>query len=659
VHAPADGLFARVFHSSSDAMTVTRMSDGRIEEANRAFCRLVGYAADELIGRTTLDLDIWADAADRAAFRAAVAEQGAVSGVHVPLRRRGEGWRQVELSAQVVDIDGEPCLLSIMRDVTEAHVQREHIRESEARKRAMLESSLDPVIAIDAEGRIVEFNRAAERTFGLSCEDALDREIGETIIPPHLREAHRRGLARHLATGESRILGRRIEITGMRADGSQLPVELTVVRIPGPGAPMFTAYLRDITDRVEAERRRAAHVALTRALAEATTLQDGAPALLRGLCESLDLGAAVLWLADAKEHGLRAYDVWHPTPAGRARLRADSEARTFARGVGIPGHVLVRRRAEWVADLSGDARFVRAEAARELGLVSGFWVPAPAGTATVGVLECFGKEVRPADEALLQLMAEVSGHVGQFIARARADQELRASESARERLLEDMLRAEQEQRSRLAADLHDDTIQAMTASLLTLDSLAAAAAAGDSDAVARGLARARTTLAEATERTRRLMFGLRPPVLEELGLGPAIADLVDEAAHEAGFETDVDVRVGRYPWAIEEVCYRAVAEAVANARKHSGAAHLSVTVEDRDGVLHGRVADDGRGFDVAGQFDRRSRKLHLGFDAVDERIRSCGGKLSVESSAGRGTRVRFELPAATAAAGTPAIAARA
>jgi PAS domain S-box-containing protein len=121
------------------------------------------------------------------------------------------------------------------------------------RLRATIEASIDSVITIDSESRILEFNAAAERTFGYRREDVIGKAITEIIIPPSLREAHRRGMAMLLKTGQAKILGKRVEVPAMRADGSEFPVELTVTGIPGPGPLIFTAFIRDITKRKAAE----------------------------------------------------------------------------------------------------------------------------------------------------------------------------------------------------------------------------------------------------------------------------------------------------------------------------------------------------------------------------------------------------------------------
>jgi diguanylate cyclase (GGDEF)-like protein/PAS domain S-box-containing protein len=138
---------------------------------------------------------------------------------------------------------------------------------------ALLESALDCVIAIDHQGRILEFNPAAERTFGYRRADVLGKELAELIVPPDLREGHRRALARWkhagTASGEvGRLLGKRLELRAMRSDGSEFPVELAINRLNLDGPPLFTASLRDITERTHAEERLRAAEARYRTLVE-------------------------------------------------------------------------------------------------------------------------------------------------------------------------------------------------------------------------------------------------------------------------------------------------------------------------------------------------------------------------------------------------------
>jgi PAS domain S-box-containing protein len=153
----------------------------------------------------------------------------------------------------------------------------EAVRRSEARKRAVLDSALDAVITMDHEGRVVEYNPAAERLFGHAEHEAVGREMATLVIPERLRDRHRAGLRRYLETGESSIIGRRVELTGMGAGGEEFPVELAVNRIPGSDPPMFTGTVRDITARRQAEQEREEArgqlEAILRGVADAVTAQ--------------------------------------------------------------------------------------------------------------------------------------------------------------------------------------------------------------------------------------------------------------------------------------------------------------------------------------------------------------------------------------------------
>ena len=134
------------------------------------------------------------------------------------------------------------------------------LRESEARKAAVIEVALDCIIAIDEKGGIVEFNPAAQRTFGYTAEEALGRHIAETVIPPAFRDQHRAGFAEYLVTGGGPVLGQRLELIGMRKGGEEFPVELSIVPTERDGRRGAIAYLRDIGERqaLEAEQGRLA-----------------------------------------------------------------------------------------------------------------------------------------------------------------------------------------------------------------------------------------------------------------------------------------------------------------------------------------------------------------------------------------------------------------
>jgi PAS domain S-box-containing protein len=166
------------------------------------------------------------------------------------------------------------------RDIAQARAA--DLTASEARQRAVLEAALDAVVTIDQRARVTYVNSAFEQIFGYRSEDVVGRDLAEVIVPPALRDAHRAGMARYLATGEPRILDRRIEVPAVRADGTEFPAEVTVTRTGLPGEPSFTGYVRDITERQRAQQElmasRARLVAASDAARQRVTrdLHDGA-----------------------------------------------------------------------------------------------------------------------------------------------------------------------------------------------------------------------------------------------------------------------------------------------------------------------------------------------------------------------------------------------
>jgi len=235
------------------------------EEASRSVMLAGGEGLPGRVWRSGQPAWIADVLADGSLPRAAAARR---AGLHtafcVPIRSARGMLGVIEFfSDEPRQVDAElVTTMSTLGDQIGQAVERrrnaEALRAEEARHRAMLDSALDCVVTIDHEGRVVDFNPAAERTFGYRAADAIGRAMVELIVPPEMRDRHRRGLARYLATAEPVLLNRRLEITGMRADGSTFPVELAITRIDVPGPPKFTGYLRDITERkaADAELRR-------------------------------------------------------------------------------------------------------------------------------------------------------------------------------------------------------------------------------------------------------------------------------------------------------------------------------------------------------------------------------------------------------------------
>ena len=162
------------------------------------------------------------------------------------------------------------ALLEANSESMKHHLVR--VEASEARSAAIVRTALDCIITIDAQGRICEFNHSAERTFGYARAEAIGSDLANLIIPPAHRLAHREGIKRYLQTGVSRVLDRRVEVTAMRANGSEFPVELALTSSSRGDEVLFTAYIRDITERRRADsellRAKDAAIAASRAKSE-------------------------------------------------------------------------------------------------------------------------------------------------------------------------------------------------------------------------------------------------------------------------------------------------------------------------------------------------------------------------------------------------------
>ncbi|HMA16906.1 MAG TPA: PAS domain S-box protein, partial [Thermoanaerobaculia bacterium] len=249
----SEARFRALAESGSDAI-LTADCDGIVLFANRATERVFGHPVPAVIGRP---LEQLLPGLPPPREGEAVAEREAFCERGNPLEwcgRHASGSEiPVELSVSGFRRKGRQLLTVVVRDITERRRAEDALKTSEARKSAVIEAALDAIITIDASGLVLEFNSAAERMFGHSRNTVFGRPMAEVVLPPPARERHREGLARYLATGKSAILDRTLQMTGMRADGSEFPIELTVTRLPSDGPPVFTGYVRDVSERRLAE----------------------------------------------------------------------------------------------------------------------------------------------------------------------------------------------------------------------------------------------------------------------------------------------------------------------------------------------------------------------------------------------------------------------
>ena len=556
------------------------------------------------------------------------------------------------------------------------------VEESERRKAAILEGALDAIITMDYEGRILEFNPAAERMFGVAASEAVGREMAELIIPPSLRERHRDGMARYLVSGQARILNRRLEMPALRSDGSQFPVELAISRIPGDGPPVFTGFVRDITVRVRSEEERADLLSRERRARSAAEAAEGRAAFLAeasaALASSLDYpttlssvarllvpriadGCAVDMLDPSGR--LRRLVTSHPDPARAAA--SEQLASRYPPVLGAPhgvGRVVATGEAEILSEVTEE--MIRATARdeehfrliRDLRLVSMMCVPLWARGKTLGAISLgsseSGRRFGAEDLAFAQ---DLAARASVAIENARLYREAR-----------DAVRARDEFLSIASHELKTP----LTTLQLQIQGLARKVRNTKGEPALEALSPRVTTSERQVERLTalinslldisRITSGRLDLDLEPVDLTAVVRDAAarfreDLARAGCALEIRTDGPcVGEWDRVrLEQV----VTNLLSNAAKYGASRPIEITVWGDEAGARLSVRDQGIGIPPEHQariFERFERAvsdrhyggLGLGLWIVRQIVEGLGGSIRVESAAGEGSTFTVLLPKA-------------
>jgi protein-histidine pros-kinase len=504
-----------------------------------------------------------------------------------------------------------------------------------AREAAIFEVALDGIVSMDHRGVVTGFNPAAEAIFGYSRSEALGQPLADLIVPPSLRERHRRGLTRYVASGEGAVIGKRVEMVGMRKDGTEFPVEVSICRIPGSDPPTFTGFLRDLAEtKQKADALRAAEAQLA-----ATEAKWKAEQRFRKLLES-------------------APDAMIIVNARGAIVEANAQTETL---FGHTRDELIGRDIEvLVPSAAGDehqadrARYLREPTLRPMG----------AGLELTGVRKD-GREI-PLEVSL----SPIEMDDGIVIAEAIRD----VSERRRSQKIERDLA--QEQAARIAAEdavrTRDDFVAVaghelrtpLAAMLLQIQVLRRTVQGGPPadlaarvDKIARSGARLERLVEQVLDVSRitagRLHLERAPCDLAEIARG--VADRFADAGAQAHCE--VSVRADGH---VEGVWDRFRIEAVignllSNALKFGPGRPIEILVTHDDGQAVVRVSDHGIGIDRAelpNLFRRFERALAardygglgLGLWICRTVVEASGGTIEVESELQHGSTFTVRLP---------------
>jgi PAS domain S-box-containing protein len=248
--------YEELYDTCPDVYLSLELESGRIVRCNRTAALRLGLSREEIVGRTLADLCDAGSRKDAASVLRGLAASRPVENTRLMLLDGRRRPIPVLLNASApTNMRGARISRASLRDVAD-------VVRAESLRTAVVQEAMDAIVTIDGEGNVVEFNPAAEAMFGYTRAEALGASLADLIVPDRHRAAHQEGLARFRATGEGPILGKRLELEARRRDGTEFPVELTIVRLEGADELLFTGFVRDLT------RLRRAQADLERTIAD-------------------------------------------------------------------------------------------------------------------------------------------------------------------------------------------------------------------------------------------------------------------------------------------------------------------------------------------------------------------------------------------------------
>jgi PAS domain S-box-containing protein len=314
---------------------------------------------------------------------------------------------------------------SSSKEITKRERSEQALQEAEQHFRAVAESVNDAVVSAGPDNRIVFWNEAAEAIFGHSAEEALGMPL-TALMPERFRERHLHAFTHLVEGGQPRLLGQTLELEGLRRDGSEFPLELSLGSWRQGERTFFTGVVRDIGERRRAARYLAAQHAVQEILLESPDMEVAMPRLLAAVGQAMGWECGGFWLPDPDLDELRCEAFW------AAQANPEFEAATrelrLRRGEGLPGGVWQAGEPRWVLDVRADAGFRRAKAAIPAALRGAVALPVLSGGGqVVGVLEFLSSQLARPDHDMTRMMSTISTQVGQFVRRKHVEQALAAT----------------------------------------------------------------------------------------------------------------------------------------------------------------------------------------------------------------------------------------
>jgi PAS domain S-box-containing protein len=249
----SEARFSIAFNASPISSVITKLGDGRYFAVNDTFLSITGYTREEVIGHTSADLGIWLAPEGRSEVVQLLLEQGKVRNRETQYRMKDGKVRVFLTSAEIIELDDQPHLITASVDITERKGADNELRKSQEQIAGVIGSAMDAIISVDEDQRIVLFNAAAEKMFLYPSEEAVGQLL-DRFIPRRFRAAHRGHIEDFGRTHVTkRTMGALGAIFGLRADGEEFPIEASISQLEFEGRKTYTVILRDITERKQAE----------------------------------------------------------------------------------------------------------------------------------------------------------------------------------------------------------------------------------------------------------------------------------------------------------------------------------------------------------------------------------------------------------------------
>ncbi len=238
--------FRTLFNNAQVGLFRSRLSDGKILEVNDLCAHLLGYTREELVSKWKPTQN-YVIPEDREKILKEMEQKGRVRNFQTQFEKK-DGSR-IWLSFTARQVPEENIVEGAIININEQKEAEAELRKSELLKGSILKTSVDCIIATDQEGTIIEFNPAAEKTFGFAKDEIIGKKLSDTIIPESQREKHLKGWTEYLKTGKAPVLDKRIELTAVNAKRIEFPVEITITKTTLEGEIIFTGFIRDITEQ--------------------------------------------------------------------------------------------------------------------------------------------------------------------------------------------------------------------------------------------------------------------------------------------------------------------------------------------------------------------------------------------------------------------------